>query len=105
MLESGPSSGQITKEIWIFSDMMNETAQFNMPALIPNGAEGMLQRARKEHLVVPLSGYRVHVQRAAPAGISPYAWNSLKSFWTLYFREAGAELVSYSAEALADRGE
>jgi hypothetical protein len=54
------------------------------------------------YLVVPLAGYRVHVLGASPSGMSTYAWNTIKAFWTLYFQAAGAELVSYSAEA---RGE
>ena len=35
--------------------------------------------------------------------MNPQAWNTIKAFWTLYFREAGAELVSYSAEARSER--
>jgi hypothetical protein len=45
----------------------------------------------------------VYVIGASPAGLSPQAWNALKTFWTLYFREAGAELVSYSAECGIER--
>jgi hypothetical protein len=103
LLESGPGSDQMSKDIWIFSDMMNETAQFNMPALIPSGPEGMMRHARSHRLVVPLGGYRIHVVGASIAGMSPQTWSTLKAFWTLYFREAGAELVSYSVEARSER--
>ena len=52
---------------------------------------------------MPLPGYRVHVIGASPAGLTPYAWNTRKAFWMLYFKAAGAELVSYSAEARGER--
>jgi hypothetical protein len=103
LLDSGGASDRIAKDIWIVSDMMNETAEFPMPALIPSGSDGMLKQAKGNHLVVPLIGYRVHVLGAAPSGMTPYAWNTVKAFWATYFREAGAELVSYSAEARGER--
>lgn len=63
----------------------------------------MVTQAKANGLVVPLRGYRVYVVGASPAGLTPEAWNTLRTFWTLYFREAGAELVSYSAETSAER--
>ena len=83
--------------------MMNESAAFNMPALLPTGPQEMVARAKANGLIAPLPGYKIHVLGASPAGLSPQAWNTLKAFWTLYFREAGAELVSYSAECNVDR--
>jgi hypothetical protein len=105
LLESGSksSSDAVSKSIWIFSDMMNESANFNMPALLPAGPERLIERAKANGLMVPLAGYRVYVVGASPAGLSPQAWNALKAFWALYFREAGAELVSYSAECGVER--
>jgi hypothetical protein len=105
LLESGSkgNSNTVSKTIWIFSDMMNESVNFNMPALLPAGPEKMIERAKANGLVVPLAGYRVYVIGASPAGLSPHAWNALRTFWTLYFREAGAELVSYSAECSVER--
>ena len=82
---------------------MNETAELPMPALIPTGPDGMLRRAKSNHLVVPLTGYRIHVLGASPSGMSPYTWNAAKEFWKLYFQAAGAELISYSAEAQSER--
>lgn len=86
------------REIWIFSDMMNETASFNMPALLALGPEKMLEMARSNNLVVPLNGYRIHVLGASLTGLTPQAWNTIKSFWILYFRAAGAEVIEYSPE-------
>jgi hypothetical protein len=106
LLESGATRGaspSLPKTIWIVSDMMNESANFEMPALLPSGPDKMLAHARSSGLIVPLRGYMVYVIGASPAGLSPQTWNSLRTFWTLYFREAGAELVSYSAECTADR--
>jgi hypothetical protein len=105
LLESGSkgNSDTVSKTIWIFSDMMNESANFNMPALLPAGPEKMVERAKANGLLVPLAGYKVHVIGASPAGLSPQTWNALRTFWTLYFREAGAELVSYSAECGVER--
>jgi hypothetical protein len=105
LLESGSkgSSDAVSKTIWIFSDMMNESSNFNMPALLPAGPEKMVERAKTDGLIVPLAGYKVYVTGASTAGLSPQAWNALRTFWTLYFREAGAELVSYSAECSIER--
>jgi len=63
----------------------------------------MLERARISGLIVGLAGYKVHVIGASTEGLSPQAWNALTTFWTLYFREAGAELVFYSTECNAER--
>ncbi len=99
MFESGAlAASKVSNTIWIFSDMMNESAQFLMPALLPAGATAMLQRAKAQKLIVPLPGYQVHVVGASTSGLSPQQWNTVKQFWTEYFREAGANLVTYAAE-------
>ena len=105
LLESGSkgNSDTLSKTIWIFSDMMNESPNLNMPALLPAGPEKMIERVKANGLMVPLAGYRVYVIGASPAGLNPQTWNALRTFWTLYFRKAGAELVSYSAECSVER--
>ena len=67
-----------------------------LPQLLPAGPEKMIARARTNGLIVPLSKYALSAHR--PRGLSPQAWNTFKAFWVLYFREAWAELVSYSTE-------
>jgi hypothetical protein len=91
-------SHQVSKTIWIFSDMMNETKMFSMAALIEMGPERMLERAKANGLIVPLKGYKVYVLGASPCGLTPEAWFRVKDFWIGYFTAAGAELVAYSAE-------
>jgi hypothetical protein len=104
LLESGSKgSSDVSKTIWTFSDMMNESANLNMPALLAAGPEKMIERAKASGLIVPLARYRVYVIGASPAGLTPQVWNALRTFWTLYFRAAGAELVSYSAECSVER--
>jgi hypothetical protein len=105
LLESGSKSNSqnVSKTIWIFSDMMNESASFNMPALLSGGPEKMFEEAKANALIVPLAGYRVYVVGASPAGLRPQTWNGVRTFWTLYFREARAELVTYSAECSVER--
>jgi hypothetical protein len=83
--------------------MMNETREFPMPTLLTNGAEKMLEQVKSNGLLVPLKGYKVYVYGAAPSGLTPQAWLTIKDFWKLYFQAAGAELVTYSAECEVER--
>jgi hypothetical protein len=97
------TSHQVSKTIWILSDMLNETKTFSMPALIEMGSERMLELATANGLIVPLNGYKVYVVGAAPSGLTPEAWFRVKDFWTRYFTAAGAEVVAYSAECTFQR--
>jgi hypothetical protein len=91
------------RELWVYSDMMNETASLPMPAMLATGPDRMLEHAKANGLVVPLKGYRIHVAGASMRGLTPQAWNNIKAFWEVYFRNAGAELVSYAADATPER--
>ncbi len=106
LFESDPKadgSHALPKTIWIFSDMMNETPNFPMPQLIAIGPERMLDRVKENGLLIPLHGYKVYVHGASPSGLTPQVWLAVKTFWTAYFRAAGAELASYSAECDVER--
>ncbi|SRR5258708_23696990 len=106
LFESNPKSDTsdvVSKTIWIFSDMMNETKDFPMPALLEMGPEQMLERAKANGLLVPLNGYKVYIYGASPSGLTPQAWVSIKNFWTMYFSAVGAELDLYSAECSPQR--
>jgi hypothetical protein len=92
-----------THEIWIFSDMINETPTLMMPALAASGPQKMLEQAKANGLLVPMRGYKVHICGASMRGLSPQGWNVVKAFWTGYFKAAGADLVSYSSSAADER--
>ncbi len=96
-------SDERSKSIWIFSDMVNETAEFPMPQLLSIGAERMLERAKASGLIVPLQNYEIHVYGASTDGMNPRAWTTIKAFWQMYFASAGAKLVTYSAECNVER--
>lgn len=98
-LESDPDAAHHVKEIFVFTDGVNETSGFNMPALIPTGVANMMQLARTNRLIVPLAGVRVYVFGASTANLNPEAWNTIKNFWVAYFRDAGADVAAYSSEA------
>src|ERR1700730_4622147 len=100
LFESSPKTDEshaLSKDIWIFSDMMNETQGFSMPALLAIGPERMLERAKTSGLLVPLNGYKIHIYGASPSGLTPQAWITMQKFWTMYFSATGAELIAYSA--------
>jgi hypothetical protein len=91
------------KTIWIFSDMVNETRDFQMPDLIKIGPDRMLERIRTNGSVVPLNGYKVFVLGASASALTSQQWSTIKKFWEIYFKMAGAELLVYSAEGDVER--
>lgn len=99
ILESGDYAGPVNREIWIWSDMMNDTPTLTMPKLIALGSDELLETARQRELIVPLLGYKVRVFGASTRGLSPQEWKTVKAFWRDYFRAARAELVNYSVDA------
>jgi hypothetical protein len=101
--ESGVQSSRVTKTIIIFSDMMNETREFNMPELLALGTDHMMERVKANGLLLDLKGYQIRIDGASPNGLTPQGWVTVKNFWTMYFAAAGAELVSYSAECDVQR--
>lgn len=104
IFESTPNADRshaVSRTIWIFSDMMYETKNVPVPALIEMGPERMLDRARANGLIVPLNGYKVYVLGISPGGLTPQTWFRVREFWIRYFLAAEAELVSYSPECKA----
>jgi len=63
----------------------------------------MLERAKANGLLIPLNGNKIYVYGASTSGLTPEIWATLKKFWTLYFKAAGAELTAYSAECDLER--
>lgn len=104
LIESRNEGGRpASKEVWLFSDMMNETKEFPMPELIGLGPQQMLEKVKAEGLLIPMKGYRVHICGASTTGMSPKVWAVVKDFWTAYFLAVGAELATYSADTDCDR--
>lgn len=104
LMDSDPQVHQsATHEIWIFSDMINETPTLMMPALIASGPQKMLEQAKANGLLVPMHDYRIHICGASMRGLSPRAWNVVKAFWTAYFEATGASLANYSPSAASVR--
>lgn len=91
-------AAQPSKTIWIFSDMVNETPQFDMPQILEIGPERIFERAKAQGLIVPLRGYEIHVQGASPSGLTPHDWLTIRRFWEMYFSSAGASIETYSPE-------
>jgi hypothetical protein len=106
LFDSRPNHGshdESPKAIWIFSDMVNETAEFAMPELLEIGPERMLERVKATGILVPLSHYKIYVYGASASGLTPRSWNAIKRFWQMYFAAAGAELIDYSMECNVQR--
>jgi hypothetical protein len=80
----------------VLSDMRHETPGLNFakPALLPK--ERVLHQVERARLVANLKGVEVYVLGVDGAGKSVAYWDSLREFWLAYFREAGAELRTYS---------
>ena len=96
-------SQTVGKEVFIWSDMLNETQDFNMPALMSGGVEKMIEFAKSNGLIADLKGYRIYVYGASTSGMTPRIWETVRAFWKAYFQEAGATLVVYSTESSSQR--
>jgi len=82
------------RELIVFSDMRQSTPDLDLelPPTVPSFAVV----AKKCGPIPALHDVRVVVLGADDAGKSLVYWESLQTFWTVYFREAGATLRSYS---------
>jgi len=94
LLETSTTPGA-TRTIYLLSDAVHESPDFNMPALLPQGPRQMLADARSRGLIVPLAGCEVHVLGASTAGLSPQLWTAIRGFWRAYVDASGGKLVRY----------
>jgi len=62
----------------VFSDGVNKTAGFQMPALLPTGVDNMMAIARANRLIVLLSGVHVYVFGATTANLNPETWQTIR---------------------------
>jgi hypothetical protein len=83
------------QELIIFSDMRQNTSDLELesPASVPR-----IPPKNKDAKItgVQLPGVQVCILAADGLGRSVAYWQSLRQFWTRYFREAGAKLDCYS---------
>jgi len=104
LFESGNVADQsASKDVWIFSDMMNDTKKFSMSERDWTTAEEMLDNAKGEGLLIPLKGYSIHICGVSTASMSAHRWMIIKRFWESYFASVGAETLVYSADVTSDR--
>jgi hypothetical protein len=87
---------QARKVLVILSDMRNETAAINLESPSVIAVNRFLAKAEKNRLLADLPGVEVYVLGVDSAGKTVSYWNSLRDFWTQYFRQVGARLQTYS---------
>jgi hypothetical protein len=80
----------------IFSDMRHHTKSLDLetPAAIPMRLA--LSKAEANHLIVDLKGVDVDVLGVDGNGKQFAYWDSLRNFWSEYFKKTGAKLREYS---------
>ena len=103
LMESATRNRNLEKEIWIFSDMVNESPGFSMPGVLPSGSQSMIELARAKKLLLALPGYRIHVVGATTTGLTLSEWSTIREFWIESLRASGAASIEYSAEAAVQR--
>jgi len=93
LLQSKPGEHNV---LVIFSDMRHETRLLNLArfSLVP--ADATLKKVQAAHLVADLKGVDVYALGVDGAGKSVAYWDSLRAFWSAYFRQTGAVLRAYS---------
>jgi hypothetical protein len=89
------SSNTSRKMLVVFSDMRQNTADLDLESLrsVPSLAT---YQARSNLQIAQLRGVSVYVVGADNAGKQIDYWQTLKEFWTEYFKRAGANLRGYS---------
>lgn len=59
---------------------------------------GAIKRLKKKDAIPPLHNVRVHMLGVSSEGTTPTYFLSLRNFWQAYFKEAGAELVTFRVD-------
>jgi hypothetical protein len=80
----------------VFSDMRSDTPALDLEhARIVSTAFAM-KKTQKERLLPDLHGVEVYALGVDRAGKDMRYWQTLRDFWTAYFKRTGADLKSYS---------
>lgn len=87
----------------IFSDMIEDSESYNFERLklTDKKIKEIIEKEKNRGMIPELNGVRVYITGAQARTLEMY--NSIKKFWTEYFRVTGAELVEYSSTFLGLR--
>ena len=80
----------------IFSDMRQDTLTLDLEHPKVVSASLAMGKAERERLLPDLHGVEVYVLGVDGAGKDIAYWQTLRDFWTAYFKKTGADLESYS---------
>ena len=80
----------------IFSDMRQDTLTLNLehPRMVSTSLA--MSKAEREHLLPDLHGVAVYALGVDGAGKDIAYWQTLRDFWTAYFKKTGANLKTYT---------
>jgi len=97
-------SGAGTKRLILLSDMRHVGRGFDLERAIGDPGP-LIEKATRHGLVPALDGVAVWVLGAHTAGVEERQWGRLRAFWTAYFKQAKADLKSFTpSRRLADQG-
>lgn len=83
------------KRLVILSDMRQVGRGLNFEKTVAEPGP-LVERVKREQMTPALAGVEVLVLGAETRGIDDGHWRRLRSFWTEYFKAAGAELKAFS---------
>ncbi|PYU64741.1 MAG: hypothetical protein DMG49_25820, partial [Acidobacteria bacterium] len=90
-----PSSGR-RDVLFIFSDMRQDTLTLDLEHPKVVSASLAMGKAERERLLPDLHGVEVYVLGVDGAGKDIAYWQTLRDFWTAYFKKTGADLKTYT---------
>ncbi|MFQ5801398.1 MAG: hypothetical protein ACE5JQ_00705 [Candidatus Methylomirabilales bacterium] len=88
-------SPKARKRLILLSDMRQVGRGFNFERTT-RGSTAVLGQVHRQGLIPRLDGVRVWVLGVHTAGVDERQWKGLKTFWTAYFKRAGAELQIFT---------
>jgi hypothetical protein len=86
-----------SKLLIILSDMRQNALNFDFerPPVIDIS---LLERTEKKGLIPDLKGVKVFVFGVHAIGKSAVYWESIRRYWQMYFKKAGADLITFTME-------
>ncbi len=83
------------KQLIILSDMRQVCRGFNFEQPLKD-PKAVLSQVQQQGFIPRLDGVKVWALGVDPAGIDETQWANLHTFWTEYFKRAGAEVKAFS---------